>query len=321
MIPVDNQYSTIQDIAEKLTSNIHEIIVGMDETIRSLLIGLLCEGHILLEGPPGTAKTYLVKVFSSSLGLEFKRIQFTVDLMPSDIIGSLIYNRVTGSLEFRRGPIFANVVLADEINRASPRSQSALLECMQERQVTVEGVSYPLPRPFMVIATQNPIELEGTYPLPEAELDRFLMRTFINYLDTSSELEILIKKQVHGEEINVERVAERDVILKAIELTKRVHVDRSILEYIVKLGNETRKRDDILLGISPRGEVYLLYASKAAAALDGKPYVTPDHVKSVLNLVFNHRIILKSRSVNPMASRQEVLKILEEIVEEVEPPK
>lgn len=308
-------------MAEKLTSNIHEVIVGMDESIRSLLIGLLVEGHILIEGAPGTAKTYLAKVFSNSLGLEFKRIQFTADLMPSDITGSIVYNRVTGSLEFRRGPVFANVVLADEINRASPRSQSALLECMQERQITVEGVAYPLPRPFLIIATQNPIELEGTYPLPEAELDRFLIRTFVDYLDPLSEVKILEKKQIYGEQIEVERVADPGDVLKAIELTKKVYVDKSILEYIVKLGQQTRKREEILLGVSSRGQVSLLYASKAAAALEGKPYVTPDHVKSVVELVFNHRIILRSRSSNPITLRKETINLLREIVEEVESPR
>jgi len=316
-----NEYVFVKDIAEKLTSNIHEVIVGMDEVIRSLLIGLLVEGHILVEGAPGTAKTYLAKVFSNSLGLEFKRIQFTADLMPSDITGSIIYNRVTGALEFRRGPIFANVVLADEINRASPRSQSALLECMQEKQVTVDGVAYPLPRPFLIIATQNPIELEGTYPLPEAELDRFLIRTFVDYLDPSSELKILEKKQLYGEQVEIEKVADLEDVLKAIELTRKVYVDKSVLEYIVKLGQQTRKREEILLGVSPRGQVSLLYASKAAAALEGKPYVTPDHVKSVVNLVFNHRLLLRSRSSNPITLRRETINLLKEIVEEVEPPR
>lgn len=316
-----NDYIFIKDMAERLASNMHEIIVGMDEAIRSLLIGLLVEGHILLEGAPGTAKTYLARVFSYSLGLEFKRIQFTADLMPSDITGSIVYNKSKGALEFRRGPIFANVVLADEINRASPRSQSALLECMQERQVTIEGVVYPLPKPFLIIATQNPIELEGTYPLPEAELDRFLIRAFIDYLDPSSELQILEKKQIHGERIEAEKVADLQDVLRAIELTRRLYVDKSILEYIVKLGQQTRKRDEVLLGVSPRGQVSLLYASKAAAALEGKPYVTPDHVKSVVDLVFNHRIILKSRSSNPITLRRETLELLREIIEEVEPPK
>ncbi|MEM4536885.1 MAG: AAA family ATPase [Nitrososphaerota archaeon] len=316
-----NEYVFVKDIAEKLTSNIHEVIVGMEEVIRSLLIGLLVEGHILVEGAPGTAKTYLAKVFSNSLGLEFKRIQFTADLMPSDITGSIIYNRVTGALEFRRGPIFANVVLADEINRASPRSQSALLECMQEKQVTVDGVAYPLPRPFLIIATQNPIELEGTYPLPEAELDRFLIRTFVDYLDPSSELKILEKKQLYGEQVEIERVADLEDVLKAIELTRKVYVDKSVLEYIVKLGQQTRKREEILLGVSPRGQISLLYASKAAAALEGKPYVTPDHVKSVVNLVFNHRLLLRSRSSNPITLRRETINLLKEIVEEVEPPR
>jgi len=189
---------TIEDLAAKLTEAVHQIIAGMDDAIHALLVALLSEGHVLIEGPPGIAKTYLARAFSSALGLEFKRIQFTADILPSDIIGSQVYNRATGKFEFRKGPIFSNIVLADEINRASPRSQSALLEAMQERQVTVEGVKYPLPRPFLIIATQNPIEFEGTYYLPEAEVDRFLIRVAMGYPGRETELEMLSKKLIHN---------------------------------------------------------------------------------------------------------------------------
>lgn len=311
----------VKGLAERLREAVHEVIVGMEEAIHALLLALLSEGHVLLEGPPGIAKTYLARAFSSALGLEFRRIQFTADLMPSDITGSMVYNRATGELEFRRGPIFANVVLADEINRASPRSQSALLEAMQERQVTVEGASYPLPRPFLLIATQNPIELEGTYPLPEAELDRFLVRSVLGYPGAGAELEILSKKMVHGEYVDVEPVCSPGEVLRAIELARRVKAERSVLEYIVKLAEATRRHERVALGVSPRGEVALLYASKAEAAMEGKPYVLPDHVKAVVELVFNHRIIMRGGSLNPLTSREEVLELLREVVEGVPAPR
>ena len=312
---------TIEDLAAKLTEAVHQIIAGMDDAIHALLVALLSEGHVLIEGPPGIAKTYLARAFSSALGLEFKRIQFTADILPSDIIGSQIYNRATGKFEFRKGPIFSNIVLADEINRASPRSQSALLEAMQERQVTVEGVKYPLPRPFLIIATQNPIEFEGTYYLPEAEVDRFLIRIAMGYPGRETELEMLSKKLIHGEKVDVNPIASPQDILKAIEITSKVRVDQSIIEYIVKLAEATRNHERIALGASPRGEVALLYASRAEAAINGKDYVIPDHVKSVLKLVFNHRIILKGGSMNPLESMDEVMKILDEILEEVPAPR
>ena len=311
----------VRDLAEKLSGAVHEVIAGMDDVIHALIIALLSEGHVLIEGPPGIAKTYLAKAFSSALALDFKRIQFTADILPSDIIGSTIFNRATNRFEFRRGPIFANITLADEINRASPKSQSALLEAMQERQVTVEGVIHGLPRPFMIIATQNPIELEGTYNLPEAEMDRFLIRIFSEYPSRDVELEMLSKKLVHGERVNVKPVASPEDVLRAIEFTSRVFVDKSIREYIVDLAEATRRHKRILLGVSPRGEVALLYASRAEAAINGKDYVTPDHVKSIVKLVFNHRIILRGGSINPLASRNEVIKILDEILEEVPAPR
>ncbi len=312
---------SVREITKRMTDAIHEIVVGMDDAIRSLLLAFLTEGHVLLEGPPGIAKTYLAKAFTCSLGLEFRRIQFTADLMPSDITGGTIYNRVTGNLEFRKGPIFANIVLADEINRSSPRSQSALLEAMQERQVTVEGVSYPLPRPFMLIATQNPIELEGTYPLPEAELDRFLVRTLLGYPDSGTEMKILAKKTLRGEDVEIDQVASVEDVPYVMGSTRQVHVDESILRYIVELAEATRKHERVALGVSPRGEVSLLYASRAQAAIEGIPYVTPDHVKSVMNLVFNHRLILRGGSLNPLEAREEVKDILVEVAEGVAAPR
>ena len=311
----------VRSLVEKIKEAVHEVIVGMDEAIHAILLGLLSEGHILLEGPPGIAKTYLAKSFAYALGLRFSRIQFTADIMPSDITGSLVYNRNTGELEFREGPIFANIVLADEINRASPRSQSALLEAMQERQVTVESKTYPLPYPFLLIATQNPIELEGTYPLPEAELDRFLARAVLGYPDSETEVRILSKKMVKGEMVEIEPVCSREETLKAIEEVKKVKADKSVLEYIVRLAEATRNHEKILLGVSPRGEVALLYASKAEAAMEGKSYILPDHVKTVVDLVFNHRIIVRGGRLNPLSAREEVSEIIREIVEEVEAPR
>lgn len=316
-----SDYLFVRNLARRLEEAVHGVIVGMEEAIRAILIALLSEGHVLLEGPPGIAKTYLARAFTQALGLKFRRIQFTADLMPSDITGSTIYNRATGALEFKPGPIFANIILADEINRASPRAQSALLEAMQERQVTVEGATYGLPRPFLLIATQNPIELEGTYPLPEAELDRFLVRVVLGYPDSETEVEMLTRKLVHGERLEVERVADPEDVLRAIEATARVKADESILRYIVRLAEATRNHRRIVLGVSPRGEVALLYASKAAAAVEGKPYVTPDHVKSVIWHVFNHRIILRGGSLSPLTSREELEEVLAEIVEEVEAPR
>ena len=311
----------IVDLVKRLTEAVHQVIAGMDDAIHALLIALLSEGHVLIEGPPGIAKTYLARAFSAALGLEFKRIQFTADILPSDIIGSQIYNRATGRFEFRKGPIFANIVLADEINRASPRSQSALLEAMQERQVTVEGVKYPLPRPFLIIATQNPIEFEGTYYLPEAEIDRFLIRIVIGYPNRETELEMLSKKLIHGENIDIDPVASPQEVLNAIEIASKVKVDHSIIEYIVRLAEATRRHEKIALGVSPRGEVALLYASRAEAAINGKDYVIPDHVKSVLKLVFNHRIILKGGSMNPLEAKDEVMRVLDEVLQEVPAPR
>ncbi len=277
-------------IAARVNEEIKKVIVGMYEAIESLLIALLTGGHIIMEGVPGLAKTLLAKSFAMSLGLTFKRIQFTSDILPSDIIGGLVFNRKSGELEFRPGPIFANVVLIDEINRAPPRSQSALLEAMQERQVTVEGVTYKLPEPFLVIATQNPIELEGTFPLPEAELDRFMMRVIIPYPTPEEERQILAMKNILGDEIPVSAVVDYESVKLAIEETRKVTVVPDVIKYIVEVVSLSRKDKRLVIGASPRAEIALLYASKALASINGRVYVIPDDVKKVFFRVVNHRL-------------------------------
>ncbi|MCS7117954.1 MAG: MoxR family ATPase [Thaumarchaeota archaeon] len=309
----------LRDVVRRVVNEIHKVIVGMDDAIEALLIALLTEGHVLMEGVPGLAKTYLAKYFAKTLNLTFSRIQITSDLLPSDITGSLVYDKSTGQFVFRKGPIFANLVLADEINRGPPRTQSALLEVMQERQVTVEGVSYDTPRPFMVIATQNPIELEGTFPLPEAQLDRFLVRVIVTHPEREQEIEVLRMKQVSGEEPEIKPVVGEDVVLRGIAAISSIRVDDSIMEYIVDIVRKTRQMPEVYLGASTRAEVALMYAAKAKAAISGCSYVTPDHIKSVAPLVLNHRIILRSRRKGPFTSWSE-FEVIQRAIEEVDVP-
>jgi MoxR-like ATPase len=310
----------VKELARDVATELRKAIIGLEEAINALMIATLAEGHVLIEGVPGLAKTYLAKYFAKTLNMEFKRIQFTNDLLPSDILGTMVYDRKTGEFVFRKGPIFSNVVLADEINRGAPRTQSALLEAMQERQVTIEGVTYNLPRPFVVIATQNPIELEGTYPLPEAELDRFLLRVLVSHPSRIEEVEILKLKNVSGEDVDINPVTTRDKIAEAIKEVRGVHVDEDVMQYIVDIVRRTREDPRVFFGASTRGEVALLYASKATAAIFGYDFVTPDHVKYVAPLVLNHRIITKTTSktdfrVNPQ------IDIVKEIIKTVTPPR
>jgi MoxR-like ATPase len=280
-------------VLHRLQGSVGEAVIGYDPVVRLLSIALVAEGHVLLEGVPGIAKTMLVRRFSSALGLAFKRIQFTPDMLPSDIVGTVILNPVNSAFEYRRGPVFANVLLADEINRAPPKVQSALLEAMQERQVTVDGVGYPLPRPFMVIATENPIEQEGTYPLPEAELDRFLFRILIGYPSEAEERTLLTRHTgapiPEAPPLGLDPATWERLRTDAqgIELTDEV------LSYVVQLIRGTRTDPEILMGASPRAGVQFLRATKAAALLAGRGYVTPADVKSVLFEVLNHRILLQ----------------------------
>ncbi|HIQ02804.1 MAG TPA: MoxR family ATPase [Desulfurococcales archaeon] len=281
-----------------------------------ILASLYVGGHVLLEGVPGVAKTTLAKTIATVLQLEFRRIQFTPDLLPSDIIGTMVYNPKTGEFNVRLGPIFANIILADEINRASPKTQSALLEAMQERQVTIEGVTYKLPDPFLVLATQNPIELEGTYPLPEAQLDRFFMRIIIDYPSKSETVEILKRlKRIY--DFKVKPVASAKDILKIRELVWKVYVDESILNYIADIVEESRRHSAVRLGGSPRAAIALLMASRALALMDGRDYVIPDDVKEVAEPVLNHRIILSTEAVFEGVKPVDVIR---DILKRVPPP-
>jgi len=281
-----------RELASKVMDEISKVIVGKREEIRLILASLVAGGHVLLEGVPGVAKTTMARAIASVLGLEWRRIQFTPDLLPADILGTYIYEQRTGEFKFRKGPIFANIVLADEINRASPRTQSAFLEAMQERQVTIEGVTYKLPSPFMVIATMNPIEFEGVFPLPEAQIDRFLAKIIVGYPDREEMLEVLRRIDTI-ESWGLERVSSPEEVLGLIEAAKKVYVDDVILEYIVDIVEETRRHPLVRLGGSPRAAIALVKLSKSVALMDGRGYVVPDDVKRVALPALRHRVILK----------------------------
>src|SRR5215207_993409 len=289
-----------------------QIVVGKDEVLRQLLAGILANGHILIEDYPGLAKTLIARLLSEALGLDFKRIQFTPDLLPGDITGGFLYDQREARFEFRRGPVFTQLLLADEINRATPKTQSALLEAMQEGQVTVEGQSYPLETPFLVIATQNPIDLEGTYALPEAQLDRFIMRIAVGYPGRNEEREILSRRRERRtEDAHVAKVATRDELLAMQAALEDVHVDASIEEYIVDIARATREDQRVTLGASPRGSLALLRLARAEAALARRDFVTPDDVKAMAVPALAHRLVLRPElwvsRVNPGDVVQEIL--------------
>lgn len=276
----------------RVTANIEQVMVGKRREVQYVLAALLCQGHILLEDVPGVGKTTLVRALAKSLGCEFRRIQFTPDLLPSDVIGVSVWNQKTGEFEFRTGPVFAQVLLADEINRTSPKTQSALLECMEEGQVTVDGLSLPLPRPFLVLATQNPIEYEGTFPLPEAQLDRFLLKLKIGYPSPAEEREILHRARTGLLESISAVISEADVIALQ-EAARDIWVDPSLEGYMISLTGATRQHPSIYLGASPRGTLALYRASQAIALIRGRQYVTPDDVKEMAPLTLAHRLILR----------------------------
>lgn len=282
----------VRGLATRLGENVERVIVGKHQEVQQTLIALLCQGHILIEDVPGVGKTMLAKTIARSIGCSFKRIQFTPDLLPSDVTGVSIYNQKNGEFEYRAGPIMAQIVLADEINRATPKTQSALLEAMEERQVTVDGVTYPLPRPFIVMATQNPIEYEGTFPLPEAQLDRFLVRTSLGYPNRVDEIEVLNRQEQTHPLADLQQVIDASDLAAAQQAIRSVHVDRLIKEYIVSLVDATRRHEDIYLGASPRGSLGLQIASQARAAIGGRDYVIPDDVKALADAVLAHRLIL-----------------------------
>jgi MoxR-like ATPase len=281
-----------QRIMENLVDNIEKVIVGKRQVVELSVISLLSQGHLLIEDVPGVGKTMLARSLALSIGSSFGRIQFTPDMLPSDVTGVSVYNQASQNFEFRPGPIMSEIVLADEINRATPKTQSALLEAMQEQQVTVDGVTHPLPQLFMVLATQNPIEYEGTFRLPEAQLDRFLMRIKLDYPAFDDEINVLKNQQIRHPINDLEAVVSAGEILQAQEVVRRVHVEGSVYRYIVELVRRTRLHDDTYLGASPRGSLGLLRASQANAILQGRDYVIPDDVKALVSPVLGHRIIL-----------------------------
>jgi MoxR-like ATPase len=302
---------------ENLISNIEKVIVGKREVIKLLLTGLLSKGHILIEDVPGLGKTMLVRALAKSINAEFKRIQFTPDLLPSDITGVSIYNQGTGKFEFRPGPVFANIILADEINRTTPRTQSGLLECMQEYAATVDGITYKLPEPFFVIATQNPIEFYGTYPLPEAQLDRFIMRFGMGYISEYEEINILENRMRKDPIEHLQPVLNIGDILTLMDKANQININKDLLAYIVKIIGSTRQHPDVKLGASPRGSLALMHLSKAYALLDNRDYVVPSDIKNVAIPALNHRIILYPNSIVRGAKSQEIIK---EILEKVHVP-
>lgn len=292
---------------QKIIDNVEKVIVGKRDVIQYSLVALLCGGHVLLEDVPGVGKTMLIRAIAKSIGLEFKRIQFTPDLLPSDVSGVSIYNQKTMEFEFRPGPIMGNVVLADEINRTSPKTQAALLEAMEEGSMTVDGVTYALPKPFFVLATQNPIEYEGTFPLPEAQLDRFLLKLSMGYPQVPDEVDLLRRIQ------NQHPIEELEAVIDAAQLqelqrnVKEVHLEESLRHYIVAITQGTRQHHAVYLGASPRGSIALMKTSQAVAFLRGRDYVVPDDIRELVYFTLAHRIILKSESRLSGITVEEVL--------------
>ena len=282
----------VQEIANRIVGNVEKVIIGKRSAVQLTVLGLLCQGHILIEDVPGVGKTVLAKAIARSVGCEFKRIQFTPDMLPTDVTGVSVFNQKTREFEFRPGPIHAQIVLADEINRATPKTQSALLEAMEERQVTVDGTTYPLKPPFMVLATQNPIEYEGTFPLPEAQLDRFMLRIRLGYPNKAEEIEILNRQQfVHPVNV-IEQVVSVEELMAAQEAIKSIYLDELVKDYIVEIVRQTRLHHDVYLGASSRGALSIYRLCQARAALFNRDYVLPDDVKALAEPALAHRIIV-----------------------------
>ncbi len=287
---------SVQNVVNRVAENVRQVIVGKDEEVRLTLLAMLCEGHLLIEDVPGVGKTMLARALALSVGCSFRRIQFTPDMLPTDVTGVNIYNQKTQQFEFRPGPVFAQIVLTDEINRATPKTQSALLEAMEERQVTVDGETYPVPHPFLVLATQNPIEYEGTFPLPEAQVDRFMMRIHLGYPSKANEIDVLNRQSDHHPIQDIHQVVTADELIAAQRAIRTVYVDDLVKSYIVDLVTTTRDHPDVYLGASPRGSLALYHASRAWAAINGRDYVLPDDVKRLAEPTLAHRLI-----VNPSA--------------------
>jgi len=301
----------IDTFAKAVIDNVEHVIIGKREVVRLTLVGLLAQGHLLIEDVPGVGKTMLARAISKSIGCSFRRIQFTPDMLPSDVTGVSVFNQKTLEFEFRPGPVMAQIVLTDEINRATPKTQSSLLEAMEERQVTVDGVTYPMKRPFLVLATQNPIEYEGTFPLPEAQLDRFMLRIRLGYPNKEDEGKILDAQQFRHPIEDLEQVVTVEELIAAQEEVKKVHVDDLIKRYIVDLVALTRDHPDAYLGASPRGSLTLYKASQVWAATEGRDYVIPDDVKVLTPAALAHRLIVspsaRIKDVDPRAVVEDVL--------------
>jgi MoxR-like ATPase len=301
----------IQNFAEKVAANIEKVIVGKRSPVDLAVICLLCQGHLLIEDVPGVGKTVLARSIALSLGCSFSRIQFTPDMLPSDVTGVSIFNQVTRQFEFRAGPVMSQIVLSDEINRATPKTQASLLEAMEERQITVDGTTHPLPKPFMVLATQNPIEYEGTFPLPEAQLDRFLMRLELGYPSLEDEMNILDRQQYKHPILSLQQVVSSQELEEAQEEIKKVYVAPAVKKYMVEIVRQTRQHPDVYLGASPRGSLALYRTTQARAAMSGRDFVLPDDVKALVHTTLSHRVILgpaaRLRDLNADQILQDVL--------------
>jgi len=303
----------------RILEEVGKVIVGKEEVVEKLLLAVLSDGHVLIEDYPGLAKTLIAKTLAKTLGCEFRRVQFTPDLLPADITGTYVFNQKTMEFELRKGPVFTNILLADEINRAPPKTQSALLEAMQEKQVTIDGTTYRLKKPFIVIATQNPIEYEGVYPLPEAQIDRFLMKLRIGFPERGEEIEILKRRLAwKSDVIEVDEVVDTNTLIEMQKAVEEVYVDDKMLEYIVDITRATREHPRVELGVSPRGTVFLMKLSRAKATVEGRDYVIPDDVKYVAVEALAHRLILKTELWIKGVKAEQVIK---EIVEKIPVPK
>jgi len=301
----------VKTVADRITENVERVIIGKRNEVQLTVVGLLSQGHMLIEDVPGVGKTMLAKSLSRSIGCSFKRIQFTPDMLPSDVTGVSVFNQKTREFEFRPGPIHAQIVVTDEINRATPKTQAALLEAMEERQVTVDGTTYPMERPFLVLATQNPIEYEGTFPLPEAQLDRFLLRISLGYPEKDDEIRVLDSQQYQHPVDQIGQVVSVEELIETQERIKDVYVDPLVKSYIVELVRQTRRHPDVYLGASPRGSLALYHAGQARAAVLGRDYVIPDDVKVLASAALAHRIIIgpaaRIKDVDARSVVQEIL--------------